>query len=129
MITTLSTTAVTALIAANVNLEETFPGGLNIVPDAGAVTPAAIEVPEVKVDGRNKEARAHNYAARITRCDAAENASNSKGLYKDERRLLAAILREELGREFTPEEWTANLTSYKACEFGIEGFNAPGVRA
>lgn len=118
MNTTLTTAAVTALVAAGINLEETFPGGLTIVPDNAAAIPAETVTPAVtqpKADGRNKAARAHNYERRMDR--RANTALG--GVTKVERRLLAAILRDELGREFTKDEWADNMAAYKAGEFTL----------
>lgn len=75
-----------------------------------------VEAPAAKVDGRNHEARKANYDKRIARRESTPLG----GLTKRERQALAAILREELGREFTKAEWSKAVRDYKAGKFTIE---------
>lgn len=86
---------------------------------AAGIDPEEFLAPEPKADGRNHEARAHNYAARMTRREETLRG----GLKKAERRELAAVLRAELGREYTEAEWEANLAAYKAGEFTLVDFS------
>lgn len=106
MNTTYSAQQISTLIAAGIDLNEFF---------AAAEAPKTVAAKPAKVDGRNLEARAHNHAARIARRETTVRG----GLKKGERRELAAILRAELGREFTDAEWEANLAAYKAGEFTL----------
>ena len=107
MRTTITTTALTALIAAGIDLNEQFPGGLDIVPDtAGAVAVTADQPKAEKEDGRNHAARKHNYEARIARrTDKARKGG--AGMTKAEKSALYRDLQGELGRVPTVREWNA----------------------
>lgn len=91
---------IAALVAAGIDLNEFF----------GAAKPA-------KEDDRNKEARAHNYQARMTR---RENTVRG-GLTKAERREIAAANREELAAALKVSKaaynrkWTALVKAHKAA--------------
>lgn len=116
MNTTFTAEQIQTLIAAGIDLNEFFASAPAVPAVAKPVTqPKAAP----KKDGRNKAARAANHQARMVR----RESTTLGGLKKAERRELAAILRAELGRNFTPEEWTANVAAYKAGEFTLVDFS------
>jgi hypothetical protein len=114
---TITQSVALAFIAAGVDLSETFPGGVTIVPDEGTVTAPTVSAPKAKVDGRNHAARKHNYEARIARREDPKNAANAKGLTKGEKSALYAA-HPELSA-MTPAKrkaaWNKIVAAYKAA--------------
>lgn len=114
---TITTEALANLIAAGVDLSETFPGVNLTVVDGGVAPAQTAPAKAPKKDGRNLAARAHNAEARLAR---RADLSDRRGVTKAERKALAEVLREELGREFTAAEWDEAVKGLKAGEFTLE---------
>lgn len=96
----------TTLISAGIDLNEVYPNGFTVGVEE------TVTAKPVKVDGRNHEARKHNYEARIAR---RENTVMG-GLTKKERSALYAAnpALSTMSATKRAAEWKKIVKAYKA---------------